>query len=155
MSFHIILVYYIKSVFITKLKESRTVGIMWGTDSVHIGFLHQFNIIAHNFFRHISAGFAVKFMPVRALEHNPLTVDTDDTLFNFNTSETYFLADILNRYSVILKSQHQCVKIRTLWRPWLYIGNNCLESGIMVLVGILGVKRNCFAGGINYTHINA
>ena len=53
-------------------------------------------------------------MSVCALKHNSFVVYAYDTILDFNLSKADFLADIFNRYAVVLKRDNDSVKIRML-----------------------------------------
>ena len=155
MGFHIVFIYYIKTVFVAQLIPARSVGIVRGSYGIDVVFLHHFNVVAHGFLGHIVTCATVKFMAVCTLENDSLAVYADNSVLDFNRSEADLLGDIFNRNAVVFKSEHNGVKVGAFSAPRLYVGNDCLERGYVVLSGVLRIKRNGCAVGIEHAHIYA
>ena len=86
------------------------------TDTVHIVFLHQLEILKHSLTAHIVACIRVGLMKIHSLELDRLTVHIEDVSFDLKTAESDIETGILALYT-----KKKSIKLRSLCRPFPYI----------------------------------
>ena len=132
MRFDIGFVVNVESVFVAKLIELAVLRIVAQTNGVQIVQLHQFEILAHQFFCHVMSGQRIVLVDVYTLELDRLAVEQQDgvrfavagdlvDLFDFDAAETDVLRDYFRHLAVFLDRHQQLVKVRMVCVPSLYI----------------------------------
>ena len=117
--FHIVLRNQIQSVFIAETVQLRVIRIVAGADGIDVVALHNRKIAAHLLLAHPGAAIvAGKFMPVDAVEDNPLPVQAHQTILHFKTAESDLFMDEFHCLSgLCMQNQIQIIQLRILRRP--------------------------------------
>ncbi|MNC42380.1 hypothetical protein D3C75_911950 [compost metagenome] len=91
---------------------------MGGADGIDIVPLHQQNVVEHILLPHRTAGIAAELVAVHTPEHDALSVDFHEAVFNFKTAEADFAALRLQQPAfLILQANDQGIQMRCFGTP--------------------------------------
>ena len=121
----------IKPIFITQFIETTVLRIMAQTHRVDIVALHQFQVLAHQFFAHVMTCQRIVFVHVHPFQFQRLSVDEQHMVvlaigcllinfLDFDTTETYVIRNDLSHLAVFLHRHQQFIQIRGFRGPRLY-----------------------------------
>ena len=91
MCFHVGFVNHIQAVLVAQFIEIILVRIVRGTNRIDVILLHGEDVPADFFFRDGTSTGCTKFMPVYAIEYNPLAVQFHDAIFHAELPNTDLL----------------------------------------------------------------
>ena len=119
--FDICFINHVQSVAVAKLIPVRVSRIMRVTHHVDIVLFHQFDVQFHQFFAHGTSQLGV-FVAVGSFHQYRNTVDAETSVFDFRGTEADFATGQFGDLALfIFQFEYQCVKMRMLCAPSLYI----------------------------------
>ena len=91
MRLQIVLRNHIDAIFVTKPVQIRGIRIVRGADGIDVVPLHGQDVLQHLFLRRRSAMITGKLMPVDSVKNQPLSIQTNQAVLDFDSPKSHFL----------------------------------------------------------------
>ena len=137
-AFDVCFIVYIESVFVAEFVETAVLRVVAEADGIDVMAFHQFEILPHQFFRDIVAGFRIVFVDIDSTELDGLSVHQQYHVIltvsgflvdflDFDAAESYVIRNHFGHFSVFLHGHEEFVQVRCFGSPGLYIRQLLLE----------------------------
>ena len=91
MRLQIVLRNHIDAIFVTKSVQIRGIRIVRSADGIDVVPLHGQDVLQHLFFGRHSAMITGKLMPVDSVKNQPLSIQTNQAVLDFDSPKSHFL----------------------------------------------------------------
>ena len=134
--------------FVAKVIELVALRIVAEANSVQVVLLHQFEVLTHQFFGYIVAGFGIMFVDVHPFQLDGLSVDEETYVWfaifalfidflDFETTETYAIRNHFCHLVAFLQRDEELVEVRMFRSPGLYVRDFGFKTHVgLVLVSL-------------------
>ena len=121
--------------FIGQIKQARVRRVMGGSDRVDPHRLHQFKVGAREFFAEYSTLISTNFMAIDTIERQGLSIGTQHTINDFNSSETEAQVTLFRFAATLSRYLHaRSVEFRRLRAPRLEIAEADVFASIAAIL---------------------
>ena len=107
-AFQICFCHDINTVFITHIVPRNLVWIVAGADGIDIVAEHALHILLHFRLCDAAAAVCTPLVAVHTVNYQPLAVEFDDLIHNFNPAEADFIRNSFQQGSVFIFQLNQC-----------------------------------------------